>query len=71
MRPMTPDGLPVVGPLADGLNVWVASGHAMLGLTLAPTTAREIRELVRGERQPDPRTGVQRFRRRGGRRQAA
>jgi D-amino-acid dehydrogenase len=68
LRPMTPDGLPVIGPLADGLNAWIASGHAMLGLTLAPTTAREIRELVRGDRAPDPRTAVDRFVRRSGRR---
>lgn len=64
LRPMTPDGLPVVGPLADDANVWVASGHGMLGLTLAPTTARTIRRLVRGEPPPDPETSPTRFRRR-------
>lgn len=61
LRPMTPDGLPVVGPLKDGLNAWAATGHAMLGLTLAPTTAREIRQLIRGDKRPDPQTGVERF----------
>jgi D-amino-acid dehydrogenase len=70
---MTPDGVPVIGVLADGANVWVATGHAMLGLTLAPTTARIIRELVRGDRRPDPATSPQRFTRRrpGGRRPVA
>ncbi|WP_165550048.1 NAD(P)/FAD-dependent oxidoreductase [Kribbella speibonae] len=63
-RPMTPDGLPLVGPLTDGANVWVASGHAMLGLTLAPTTARSIRELVRRDAVPDPQTSPARFARR-------
>lgn len=63
LRPMTPDGLPMVGPLVDDGNVWVASGHAMLGLTLAPTTGRQIRELVRDEAHPDPGTSPQRFRR--------
>jgi D-amino-acid dehydrogenase len=63
LRPMTPDGLPVVGPLSDGANVWVASGHGMLGFTLAPTTARTIRHLVRGETAPDPETSPARFRR--------
>lgn len=48
MRPMTPDGLPVVGRLKQGANVWVASGHGMLGLTQAPTAGRAIRELLRG-----------------------
>jgi D-amino-acid dehydrogenase len=63
MRPMTPDGLPVIGPLLDGANVWVASGHGMLGLTLAPTTARTIRELVRRPSASDPQTSPARFRR--------
>lgn len=65
LRPMTPDGLPVIGRLTDGLNVWVASGHGMLGLTLAPTTAREIRGLLRGDATPDPAMSPRRFARRG------
>jgi D-amino-acid dehydrogenase len=70
MRPMTPDGLPVVGPLSDDGNVWVASGHGMLGLTQAPTTALAIRQLVRGE-AADPQTSPARFRGRlAGRRRA-
>ena len=63
LRPMTPDGLPMVGRLAEGLNAWVASGHAMLGLTLAPTTAREIRGLLRGDRPTAPEVSPDRFRR--------
>jgi D-amino-acid dehydrogenase len=68
LRPMTPDGVPVVGRLADGANVWVATGHAMLGLTLAPTTGRLVRDLVRGDRHPAPGADPARFRRRLGRR---
>jgi D-amino-acid dehydrogenase len=63
LRPMTPDGLPVVGRLTDAGNTWVATGHGMLGLTLAPTTARTIREQVRGARDPDPATSPGRFQR--------
>jgi D-amino-acid dehydrogenase len=70
MRPMTPDGLPVVGPLTDHGNVWVASGHGMLGLTQAPTTARAIRRLVRGE-AADPAISPARFRHRAGRRRTS
>lgn len=70
LRPMTPDGLPVVGPLTVDGNVWVASGHAMLGLTLAPTTGRSIREMVRGDRLADPHVSPGRFAR-GRRRRAA
>ncbi|MDQ3695805.1 MAG: FAD-dependent oxidoreductase, partial [Chloroflexota bacterium] len=45
-RPMTPDGLPVIG-LAPGFgNLAIASGHAMLGVTLAPATAEAIAELL-------------------------
>lgn len=40
LRPATPDGVPRVGPVADGL--YVATGHAMLGVTLAPATARRL-----------------------------
>jgi D-amino-acid dehydrogenase len=41
-RSMTPDGLPVIGPLPGKDNVLVASGHCMLGVTLAPITAEII-----------------------------
>jgi D-amino-acid dehydrogenase len=46
LRPMTPDGLPVLGPLPGRDNVLVASGHAMLGVTLAPATAELIAAMV-------------------------
>jgi D-amino-acid dehydrogenase len=42
LRPVTPDGLPVIGPLPGMANVWVASGHAMVGVTLAPATAEVV-----------------------------
>ncbi len=38
LRPMMPDGIACVGPLAPFERVYVATGHAMLGLTLAPRT---------------------------------
>ncbi|MEU6181774.1 NAD(P)/FAD-dependent oxidoreductase [Streptomyces coeruleorubidus] len=48
LRPMTPDGLPVIGPLPGKDNVLVASGHSMLGVTLAPVTADIISAQVKG-----------------------
>ena len=52
-RPMTPDGLPVIG-LAPGFgNLAVASGHAMLGVTLAPATGEAIAELLTTGRVPE------------------
>ena len=45
-RPITPDGLPVIGRLPGFENLLVASGHAMLGVTLAPVTGEAIAELL-------------------------
>jgi D-amino-acid dehydrogenase len=48
-RPCTPDGLPLLG-LAPGFeNLWVATGHAMLGVSLAPVTALLAAQLVCGQ----------------------
>ncbi len=45
MRPITPDGLPVVGRVGDS-NCFVATGHQMLGVTLAPSTGHALAELM-------------------------
>jgi D-amino-acid dehydrogenase len=46
VRSLTPDGLPLIGPLRRWPTVVVAAGHAMLGITLAPATARIVAELL-------------------------
>ncbi|GAA3669390.1 FAD-dependent oxidoreductase [Arthrobacter ginkgonis] len=46
MRPMTPDGLPVIGHLGSLENAYVSSGHGMMGVTLAPGTAAALTELI-------------------------
>lgn len=46
MRPLTPDGLPVIGAIPGYANACIASGHAMLGMTLAPVTAMMIADLL-------------------------
>jgi D-amino-acid dehydrogenase len=53
LRPMTPDGLPVIGRLAGSRSLYIASGHAMLGLTLAPRTGRLLAELILDGAEPD------------------
>ena len=51
-RPMTPDGLPVIGRVPGYRNLIVASGHAMLGVTLAPATGESVAELIATGRTP-------------------
>ena len=46
MRPLTPDGVPILGALPTCANVFVATGHQMLGMTLAPSTGRVMAELI-------------------------
>ena len=45
-RPMSPDGLPLIGRPRTLANVVVAGGHGMFGLTLAPATAHVVAELI-------------------------
>jgi D-amino-acid dehydrogenase len=49
LRPLAPDGLPIVGEARPGL--FVATGHAMLGITLAPATGEALAPLVLGEHE--------------------
>jgi D-amino-acid dehydrogenase len=46
LRPCLPDGLPVIGPAPRHEGLFVATGHAMMGLTLGPVTGRLIADLV-------------------------
>ncbi len=45
-RPLLPDGLPAIGPVPGQDGLFVATGHAMLGVTLAPTTAELLAPTV-------------------------
>ena len=38
LRPMSIDGLPIIGPVPETKNLVTATGHGMLGLTLGPIT---------------------------------
>jgi D-amino-acid dehydrogenase len=48
-RPMTPDSLPLVGKLPALDNVYMAAGHGMLGISMAPATGRLIAEILTGQ----------------------
>jgi D-amino-acid dehydrogenase len=45
-RPLLPDGLPAIGPVPGHDGLFVATGHAMLGITLAPATAEILAPAV-------------------------
>jgi D-amino-acid dehydrogenase len=48
-RPMSCDELPLIGPTPRWPNVFLGTGHGMLGLSWSPATGRLIAELVTGE----------------------
>lgn len=49
LRPCSPDGLPYIGRTSRVRNLIVATGHAMLGLSLGPITGKMVSQLVDGE----------------------
>ncbi len=51
LRPMTPDGTPIVGPTPIH-NLLLATGHGTLGWTMAAGTGRVIADIVSGKK-PD------------------
>lgn len=46
IRPMTPDGMPIIGRLGDLENTYVSTGHGMQGITLGPGSALALADLV-------------------------
>jgi len=47
-RPASPDGLPMVGRLKSRPDLVAATGHGMMGMTLAPVTGRMVADIVTG-----------------------
>ncbi|MBS1719193.1 MAG: FAD-dependent oxidoreductase [Armatimonadetes bacterium] len=47
-RPCSPDGLPYLGKVADDL--YLSSGHGMMGLSLGPISGQLMAELISGEK---------------------
>ncbi|HSF17037.1 MAG TPA: FAD-dependent oxidoreductase [Vicinamibacteria bacterium] len=50
LRPVTPDGLPIIDRLREPQGLILATGHAMLGFTQSPMTGKLVAELARGDR---------------------
>jgi glycine oxidase len=49
LRPGTPDAMPLIGPLPELDNVWVATGHFRSGIHLSAVTARVVSQALSGE----------------------
>jgi D-amino-acid dehydrogenase len=49
LRPCTPDGLPIVGRARAYDNLTLATGHAMVGISLGPITGKLVSQIVTGE----------------------
>lgn len=49
LRPCSPDGLPYIGRTRFAKNCLIATGHAMMGMSLGPITGRLIAEMAVGK----------------------
>jgi len=50
LRPCSPDGLPYIGRTNKYKNLVIASGHAMMGLSLAPATGKLVQEIIENQK---------------------
>ncbi|HEU5125958.1 MAG TPA: FAD-dependent oxidoreductase [Verrucomicrobiae bacterium] len=50
LRPCSPDGLPYLGRTKKFENLSLATGHAMMGLSLGPATGKLMAEILSGEK---------------------
>jgi glycine oxidase len=49
LRPMTPDGLPIIGPEPRLEGLWYAAGHGRNGILLAGITGMIMAQILNGE----------------------
>ena len=49
LRPCSPDGLPYIGRTHCRANLTLATGHAMMGLSLAPVTGKIVAGVLTGQ----------------------
>jgi glycine oxidase len=49
LRPVAPDGLPVMGPAPNNAGVFIASGSGRKGIFLGPAMARSVADMVAGK----------------------
>jgi len=46
LRPVSPDGMPYIGKSAKCKNLTIATGHAMMGWSLGPSTGKLVQEVI-------------------------
>jgi D-amino-acid dehydrogenase len=46
LRPLTPDGLPVIDRAGGLRNVHIATGYSMLGMTVSPNAGEALAEMI-------------------------
>jgi D-amino-acid dehydrogenase len=46
LRPVSPDGKPYIGKSSKCKNLTIATGHAMMGWSLAPATGKLVTEII-------------------------
>jgi D-amino-acid dehydrogenase len=49
LRPVSPDGVPYLGKVPGCENLLVATGHAMMGLSLGPVSGHLVADLLAGD----------------------
>ncbi|MWV63694.1 FAD-dependent oxidoreductase [Halorubrum sp. JWXQ-INN 858] len=59
LRPASPDGLPILGPVPSVEGAFLATGHGPTGLTLGPYSGKLVADAVRGV---EPETDLKPFR---------
>lgn len=45
-RPCTPDGMPYMGKAPKVQNLFIATGHGMMGMSLGPATGKLMRQII-------------------------
>lgn len=49
LRPVSPDGIPYLGAVPHLPNLFVSTGHAMMGLSLGPVSGKLMSDLLAGD----------------------
>jgi D-amino-acid dehydrogenase len=52
LRPCSPDGLPYLGRSDRFNNLTIATGHAMMGISLGPVSGKIVADLIEGQQAP-------------------